>query len=75
MKGFLAVTPDDADSSGIENLCKQLFKHFEVDVKELAELLVRQNYVTTVLKVSLSWTFNLKLVLFGFWKQAIFNVF
>ncbi|XP_021960945.1 protein BCCIP homolog [Folsomia candida] len=50
MKGFLAVTPDDADSSGIENLCKQLFKHFEVDVKELAELLVRQNYVTTVLK-------------------------
>ncbi len=47
----MAATPDDDDKAGIEILCKQLLKHIDIDLQELAGLLVEQNYVTTVMKV------------------------
>lgn len=53
----MAATPADQDREGIENLCKQLFKYVNIDLKDFAELLIGQNYVTTVLKVS-SYIYN-----------------
>jgi len=48
---FEGRSPVDADFHGIKQLLQQLFLKAHVNLSELAELFIRQNYVGSVVKV------------------------
>jgi hypothetical protein len=48
---FEGRSPVDADFHGIKQLLQQLFLKAHVNLSELAELIIRQNYVGSVVKV------------------------
>jgi protein BCP1 len=48
---FEGRSPDDADFHGIKQLLQQLFLKAHVNLSELADLIIRQNYVGSVVKV------------------------
>lgn len=47
---FEAMTPDDTDFHGIRRLLQQLFLKAHIDLSELSELIIKQNYVCSVVK-------------------------
>jgi hypothetical protein len=48
---FEGRSPVDVDFHGIKQLLQQLFLKAHVNLSELAELIIRQNYVGSVVKV------------------------
>jgi len=48
---FEGRSPVDADFHGIKQLLQQLFLKAHVNLSELADLIIRQNYVGSVVKV------------------------
>jgi len=48
---FEGRSPVDADFHGIKQLLQQLFLKAHVNMSELADLIIRQNYVGSVVKV------------------------
>jgi hypothetical protein len=48
---FEGRSPVDADFHGIKQLLQQLFLKAHVNLSELAELIIRHNYVGSVVKV------------------------
>ncbi|XP_013787553.1 protein BCCIP homolog [Limulus polyphemus] len=49
---FEATTPDDSDFHGIKKLLQQMFLKAHVNLSELADLVIKQNYVSSVIKQS-----------------------
>ncbi|XP_076308237.1 protein BCCIP homolog [Tachypleus tridentatus] len=49
---FEATTPDDSDFHGIKKLLQQMFLKAHVNLSELADLVIQQNYVSSVIKQS-----------------------
>ncbi|XP_067133978.1 BRCA2 and CDKN1A-interacting protein isoform X1 [Centruroides vittatus] len=47
---FEAITPDDSDIDGIKRLLQQLFLKAHINLSELSELIIQQNYVSSVIK-------------------------